>query len=144
VNATPSGPPIVDQVPDVLPRGGIRLQGGEFLFMPPADRTPELSAERALELAHTYMDVDAQPRPPAIILARVTILSSLPPPGEPPGKVNLITGYGPVEDVLVWVLTWTFAPSIVSQSPRAARPVTHSHLLLDAQTGAFVRGFFTP
>jgi hypothetical protein len=137
----------VDQVPAAIPAQGVTLLAGyaDITLMPPTSdlsATPTVSAEKALTLA----PVIDSPSPPSTVLAIVTAGSTLPPPGES------AKGYNAVDDRLAWVITYAYPEPIdVRQgklptdgaSPPSPLMRSHVNFIIDAQSGAFLIGFFT-
>ncbi|HEY5473543.1 MAG TPA: hypothetical protein VIK32_10175 [Candidatus Limnocylindrales bacterium] len=155
--ATASSPPsagasgivTVDQVPPVIPASGVTFAPSvaDIILMPPLAKASQLtigSAEAAIKAA-------PQPNvklPATAVLASATVGATVPLAGES------TDGYANIKDRMVWVVTWTLPePVDVRQGggPRQLAPgatpspllKSHFNMLIDAETGDDLWGFFT-
>ncbi|MDQ2902146.1 MAG: hypothetical protein ABI456_21950 [Ktedonobacteraceae bacterium] len=134
-----SGTTFVSGVPMVLPEGGATINAQFVLRKLTTTQIAnvKLTANRAVKIARTY--VNAQPFTATTLLTSFTSINSVPPPGtKEPANV--------IENVPAWVVTFTNPnPQVVTQgkptSPRSAP--THFSIVINANTGVFVLGFFT-
>jgi hypothetical protein len=81
--------------------------------------------------------------PPTAVLASVTIGATLPDAGESSA------GYADIRKRAAWVITYTYLKPV---DARAGAPIgesptpivkTHVNVIVDAQTGEFLWGFYT-
>jgi hypothetical protein len=122
----------VADVPSALPDRGVYVDE-QFVLCRQAMRTEFIGEAEALSDAHKYFEADD---PVKALLARLTVPGTIPPPDS-------TIRYDTIRDEPVWVLTFTAAKAVnVSQ---ASQPVFARHftVALNAQTGAFLRGFDT-
>lgn len=140
-------PQVVDEIPSTIPEAGVTLlQGVADVTLMPSDAQDGslMAADDAIARAPK---VDTSLVPTAI-LANVTIGSTIPRPGESPN------GYENVQDRAAWVITYTYPEPIdvrigvkYTDSKDAPSPsplmMTHLNLIIDAQSGEFLLGFFT-
>jgi len=138
------GPLPVTQVPTALSSGGVYVNNQvvlEPLRAPPSGAMTRSAAIRAARPHANTHHFAAK-----ALEASVTLPGSIPPPGTPSGS------WSPISHVPAWVVTFT-SPTPVDVSVgngRANAPsgaallVTHYSVVLNATTGKFVLGFFTP
>lgn len=78
--------------------------------------------------------------PPTTLLANFTDPGSIPPPDSP-------VPFRTIENRLAWIITFTSdKPEEVGSAPfgeMSAVYASHFHVVLDADTGKFLLGFFT-
>lgn len=146
--ARATGPPaVVEQVPDTIPADGVKLRPGvdDIVLMP-------LTSEResALAIGSARGAVAAGPKvpkpnptaPPRAVQASVTVGSTL----ENSEEYRIV-------DRAAWVITYTSSEPVAVQHQRYAidpdpdRPpdplVSHLNIIIDAETGKFLLGFYT-
>lgn len=133
---TPSSPTPVTEIPSMIPDNGVSLYHRHIVLMPLT--TPNesfISAARAITDADAYVN----PNPGTAVLALVTVPASIPPAG-------FTQPSDPIASVPAWVVTLTLpAPANVNLSGRGGPLwVTHDEVVVNAETGKFVVGFFTP
>lgn len=125
----------VSEVPVSVPLAGVEVNQ-EFILKP-LSVPVLLSKAQAVAIAERYSNT--APRPPVAVLANVTVPDSLAPAGAggPWKSVNAEPS---------WVVTFTWPSAFnVNMSPEGSPMwVTHMTLVINANTGAFVRGFFEP
>ena len=147
--AQASGPAVAAAVPATIPEEGVRLVPGvaDIVLMPPAAGEQDLLAISSMEQAIAAAPKIPTPLPATAILAQVTIGSTLAPAGE------ASAGYEPIENRLAWVITYTYPEPVdvrlgeahTDTPPPSPAPLlmSHANIIIDAQTGAFLWGFFT-
>jgi hypothetical protein len=143
VSAAPAradiSPMPVTQVPSTLPAGGVELQNQIVLTPWVSAPSGAMSSDQAITAARVF--ANAHPYPATALEADVTLPGSIPPPTASPGS------YSPIDHVRAWVVTFTSpTPTNVAQGGPGtpAIDVTHYSVAVNAVTGAFVLGFFTP
>lgn len=141
-------PQDVELVPATIPDEGVTLFRGDvdLTLMPvPPDvaakghAATRVSAEQVLSIAPR---VQSAPEAPMVVLAVVTVGSTVPSavlPGEE---------YNAIQDRLAWVIVYTHPPrdALISRPAGKELPpvmVTHTNFIVDAETGDFLLGFFT-
>jgi len=130
----------VSEVPSVLPSGGVTVNK-IFVLLPlsTAQATGiRMTATQAVTIAREY--ANAQPFTATALLARFTDINSVPPPGVVETNARII------QNVPAWIVTFTRSnPEDVIQGPKSAHPwyPTHFNIVINANTGTFVEGFFT-
>jgi hypothetical protein len=105
------------------------------------------SPSKAIAAARQYEGDKSLPA--NAVFARVTIEATLPPLGESGN------GYANVNDVPAWVVTFTLREAVngrlggpvpqpgASASSLPPLMMTHDNVIIDAQTGQLIWGFFT-
>lgn len=135
-----TSPMPVAQVPTSLPAGGVVIQNQGIALSPWASApSGAMTSDQAITAARSF--ANAQPFPATALEADVTLQGSIPSSPSAAGTYNSI------DQVPVWVVTFTSATPInVGQGGPGAPAVnvTHYSVALNATTGAFVLGFFTP
>jgi hypothetical protein len=139
-----ASPPLVTQVPSRIPAGGVNVND-QVTLMPPVGRATLLkSSNEAIYAARKF----GNPKlPQTTLLCTFTDPGSIPPPDSP---VPFLT----IQDRLAWVITFTSpkpvdvevgvaAPEAGATAVPAGLYATHFNVVLDANTGKFLRGFFT-
>jgi hypothetical protein len=142
--STPGGQPVaMDTVPSSdtqLPASGIEVQK-MVLLPPPNDAAPAVDRSAALTAASK---IDNNPTVTAsdALLVSFTDPGTLTPPEQSTDGTS--DSYSPIQNRLAWVVTVT-APnaSNVSQAPGHVFMAQHNELVFDANSGAFLEGFFT-
>lgn len=139
-----AGTTMVNEVPSILPQQGVTINN-QFIILPltSAQAQSSMIAEsQAITTARSY--ANAQPFAATTLLGSFTNLGSVPPPGAT-DDTNV------VQNVPAWIVTFTTTdPQNVfvggkpnaGQNPATAAP-THFNIVINANTGAFVLGFFT-
>lgn len=148
-SARASGITTVEQVPSVIPSGGVTFAPGvaDVVLMPPLMQASQLAIGSAAAA------IDAAPQPnvklaATAVLASATVGATVPLAGES------TEGYANIKDRVVWVVTWTLPEPIdvrqglkLGQLTPGASPSpllkSHLNMLIDAQTGDDLWGFFT-
>lgn len=145
-----SSPVLSSEVPTSIPSNGVNINNQVTLtpFTTPtgtsANASP-LSAMQALTIARSY--VNAQNFPATTVEADVTLPGSVPPSGATDTSEATM-----IQNVPSWVVTFTSpTPTAVDQggyfpnatTPANETPMSHFSVVINAQTGQFVMGFFT-
>lgn len=135
-------------MPLMIPEEGVTLLAGvaDVTLMTAsaeAQASAQITAEKAISIAPSPETALA----PGTLFANVTVGSTLPPPGESS------KGYRVIQNRLSWIVTYTFPEPIDVRvgapytGPGATPPPpimkTHTHFVIDAETGEFLLGFFT-
>ena len=145
-----SGPAAVSQVPAALPAQGVTIDpAAEILLMPAAAGAQAMAAVSA-DMAVNLGPKIPTPLAPTAVLATVTIGATVPPVG------TTSKGYADIEGRLAWVITYTYPEPVDVRIGGAPDPnataatskpspllMSHANVIIDAQTGAFLWGFFT-
>ncbi|MBA2287975.1 MAG: hypothetical protein H0W02_21070 [Ktedonobacteraceae bacterium] len=134
-----AGTTFVSEVPTVLPEQGVTINAQFVLRKLTTAQTAsvKLTANQAIKIARTY--VNTHPFAATTLLTNFTSIGSVPPTGtKEPANI--------IENVPAWIVTFTNPnPQSVIQgkrnSPRSTP--THFSIVINANTGAFVLGFFT-
>lgn len=128
------------EVPSVLPQGGVTINN-QFVLRPLSTvqrATVNIAASQATKIGRQY--ADAHPFPATTLLASITSINSVPPPGVVASNAHVI------QNVLAWIVTFTStSPQDVVQGKKGSPTnfPTHFNIVINANTGAFVLGFFT-
>lgn len=128
------------EIPPVLPKGGVTINN-QFVLRPLTAMQKaalKLTASQAIKIGREY--ADAHPFPATALLASFTSINSVPPPGVVASNAHVI------QNVPAWIVTFTSAsPQDVVQGKKgsSAQSPTHFDIVINANTGAFVLGFFT-
>jgi hypothetical protein len=132
-------------VPSTVPSNGVYIEE-QWIVEPPRVNEPLMVEAAALQAADRYGRPRDQGAPPVALLARVTV------PGTTP-IVGLDIPFRTIVDRQAWVVTYTSAEPVQVGSEKAGASsasdppplmVTHYSVLLDADTGEFLMGFYTP
>lgn len=132
-----ASPPLVSEVPSSIPPGGVNIND-QVTLMPPVG-LPTLLKSRSDAIHAARKFGDPKLFPPTTLLTNFTDPGSIPPPDSP-------VGFRDIENRLAWVVTFTSdKPEEVGSAPfgKSAVYVSHFHVVLDADTGKFLLGFFT-
>ena len=125
------------EVPSSLPAGGVQLAHGGIVLTPWAS-TPSgaMSEDQAIAAARVF---NSASMPATALEADLTIPGSIPSSPMPAGS------YTAIDRVPVWLVTFT-SPTARNVSMGGGAPlyVTHRSVAVNAVSGAFVLGFFTP
>jgi hypothetical protein len=132
-------------VPATLPASGVTVDN-RFILHPLTQvqqSEVKITAQQAITIGRTY--ANAQPFAETTLLTSFTSIDSVPPPGATE-RSHVI------QNVIAWIVTFTSNdPQNViigkkpapDQTPAIYAP-RHFNVVINAQTGAFVLGFFTP
>jgi hypothetical protein len=142
-------PPVVSLIPSVIPATGIRLNEGAGIDLMPVTTAEQsgLSISSADQAISAARGTDNTNMPATAVLAKVTLIGTLPIPGTtpPPGVT-----YQPVQDRPAWVVTFTLPEPIDAANlftpPGKTEPawlVTHYNVIVDAVSGDSLRGFYS-
>ncbi len=136
--ATTTAPPTpATEVPNVIPANGVLINTNQALLFPTKINNPPISRTQALAIAKSYDNASGL-SVTSVKLTDFTFPGSIPGPGT-------TVPFRTIEHVPAWVVTFTTpTPVNVSQAPTGVPVyVTHDNLVINAQTGSFVVGFFT-
>jgi hypothetical protein len=134
--ATSREPVPVDRVPASIPSGGVNVTD-VIVLLPPKNDAGAISAAGAVALAQRSAKAGVWHH-------------AVPVPATIAGPVAVApdarhTHWTTLRDEPAWVVTFTSAkPQHVGFTPGAGSSVTHLSVVIDANDGRFVRGFFTP
>lgn len=139
-------PATVTQVPATLPPNGVMLASGPYLLLPPP-ASLRVSITRADAIALARLRTHPEYRVTGALLA----IMSAPDVSMYEASTNP-QRWAQISNLPVWLVTLALPqPAVVSNGPPCCasppihpRPVSHIVVVLHAETGAFVRGFFTP
>lgn len=148
--ASSSDPQMLSEVPATLPSEGVMVDpAARILLAPPNNVDPASlgvsSAQSAIAYAQPQSMVTTKPSSSAALLAVVTIDATVPPASLAGEEWNTVS------DRLCWVVTNTYEKPLLmvygghgkdaSGDPGAY--ASHYDVIIDAQTGDLVWGFFT-
>lgn len=139
------GTSMTNEVPATLPAGGVTVNN-QFVLRPLAQvQQPgvKITAQQAITTARTY--ANAKSFAATTLLSSFTSIASVPPAGATE-RSNAI------QNVSAWIVTFTTDHPqnvIIGKMPAPGRtPPTYSprhfNIVINAQTGVFILGFFTP
>ena len=146
-----SSPVLATEVPSTLPAAGVDINH-QVTLIPPTVAAPPISASKALAIARTY--ANAQPFPARVLAANVTVpetVASAATATAPPGSRQSIHSRS-IDNVPSWVIAFTSSkPTTVAQGgyfpnakvPARIQTASHFSVVINANTGQFVVGFFT-
>lgn len=141
-----AGTTMMNEVPATLPQQGVTIND-QFIVHPLTSTQAQLSmiAENdAITTARTY--ANTQPFATTTLLGSFTNLGSVPPPGATDGTTANV-----IQNVPAWIVTFTTtdpqnvfigAKPDATQPPATSAP-THFNVVINANTGTFILGFFT-
>ncbi len=137
------GMPLVDTMPTTIPAQGIALLGGTFILKPltPTQQLQVVVTQNsAITTAQTFSPVKSQT---SALLVSFTDISTLPLPGESQQPKN------PIQDKPVWLVTFTsptplYLPRPAHQTASTNYLLYHVEEAIDAHSGKFLIGFYTP
>jgi hypothetical protein len=145
--ASPNPPNSDTDVPLTIPSNGVEITNRQVRLSQYTASAPLVSERQAFVIARgDDSDLGASPQ---AVLAFVTLESTVPPPGFPQNP-------NPVQDRPAWIIVTTFPPSTAmyqgaapvhgGNSPDRAKlePQSHFNIVLDADSGQILEGFFTP
>jgi len=144
----PTAPTLMTEVPSALPPNGVSIHYHDFVeatLRPLANPKVRLTCEQAIAIARHY---DDNTFPVTALLVSFTDPNTIWTPEFPASDKSALAT---IQNVPAWVVTFT-SPKPVNVAVGGyfahwTPPVvlvTHDSLVINAQTGAFVRGFFTP
>ncbi len=137
ISTTTAPPTPATEVPNVIPANGVMINTNQALLFPPTISHPPISKTQALTIAKSYDNA------PGLSITSVK-LTDFTAPGSIPGPGTTVP-FRTIEHVPAWVVTFTsLTPVNVSQAPSGVPVyVTHDNLVINANNGSFVLGFFT-
>ena len=137
ISTTTVRPTPATEVPNVIPAKGVLINTNQALLFPPKINNPSISRMQALVIAKSYDNA------PGLSVTSVK-LTDFTFPGSIPGPGTTVP-FCTLEHVPAWVVTFTTpTPVNVSQAPTGVPVyVAYDNLVINAQTGSFVVGFFT-
>lgn len=139
------GTSMTKEVPATLPAGGVTVNN--LYVLRPLTQVQlsgvKTTAQRAITIARTY--ANAQPFAATTLLSSFTSIASVPPAGATE-RSNVI------QNISAWIVTFTTNHPqnvVIGKKPAPGQaPATyapkHFNIVINAQTGVFVLGFFTP
>lgn len=141
-----AGTTMTNEVPATLPQQGVTINN-QFIVHPLTSAQTQLSliAESdAITTARTY--ANTQPFAAVALLGSFTNLGSVPPPGATDGATAHV-----IQNVPTWIVTFTTTDPqnvFIGAKPNATQPPatsapTHFNVVINANTGTFILGFFT-
>ena len=135
-----SGTTPTSEVPTVLPQGGVTVNN-QFVLLPLSaaqNGAIVISSGQAITIGRQY--ANAQPFSATTLLASFTSIDSVPPPGVTASNAHVI------QNVPVWIVTFTTNNPqnvVIGKKGTSPQSPTHFNIAINANTGAFVEGFFT-
>ncbi len=129
------GPVVVKRVPASIPAKGVTISG-VMTLLPARGVRGLISTRRAVAIATTNTDPRVW-RKPAALRATVSGAIAIAPAGAHKTWTYL-------RNPQAWVVTFTAAkPQNVGFGPGGTAHVRHMTVVVDAQDGRFIRGFYT-
>lgn len=146
VLALTKGMPFLTNVPATIPASGVALEDGYIILrLLTANQQAQvtLSSTGAISAAKLYAPTGSTIVP---MLVSFTSVGTLPVPGDKDRVKN------PIQDVPAWLVVFTSpapldmpgGPYVPGQSSRPSQMFYHANIAINAHTGAFVLGFYTP
>lgn len=130
-------PTYVTEVPSTLPPNGVNVNN-QVVLLPRGATT--MTPDQAIKAARQYANSGL---PAVALAANLTVPGSIPPSGYV-GQTHII------QNVPVWIITFTSStPQVVSTGMKVSHGkgtilmASHFNIAIDAESGAFVLGFFT-
>jgi hypothetical protein len=135
------GPVSATQVPNELPPQGVDVNNVAILRPAPIGVMPAVSREQAIALAEQNDNGPGS----QVTLATLALFSDAGADSDLPssaGDPNNPTPHS-VSRLLCWVITFTWSQSVNVAQGGGIAYASHDHVVIEATTGAFVRGFMT-
>ncbi len=133
--AAAGGPVVVKQVPASIPAKGVTISG-VMTLLPAQGVRGIISTKRAVAIATTNTDPRVWRKPAAL---RATVSGAI---AIAPGGAHKTWTY--LRNPQAWVVTFTAAkPQNIGFAPEGTARVRHMTVVVDAQDGRFIRGFYT-
>src|SRR5579883_256166 len=151
IPALTKGTIFLADIPETLPANGVSVEDGHIVLRPLSAAQKELvhiSRQQALELAHGQFQETASFSITIMLLASFTNVDTV--PIDTPSVPAVV-----IKDVPAWVVVYTSASPMsppahgaasAHNTPMPPPPPTYYrfNIALNAQTGAYLCGFYTP
>ena len=137
-----ASPPLATQIPSTIPAGGVNIND-QVTLMPPVGRPTSLKSSK--EATYAARKFGNAKFPTIAQLCTFTIPGSIPPRDLPTG--TSVSDFRVIEGRLAWVVTFTSPKPMDVEVGKWGSHVglfmTHLNVVLDANTGRFLGGFYT-